>query len=285
MLTIFTIPKPFRNDINIIQRNAILSWKKLLPECEIILFGDEEGVNKTAKEFGILDIPEIKKSEYGTPVLNSIFNLTQKIAKNQILVYLNSDIILMSDFMSAIKTIKEPIFLMVGRRWDLDIREKINFNNTDWEEKLKKHVIEKGKLHGFSGVDYFVFPRDLPHNLPPFIVGRPGSDNWLIYRVRSLKIPVIDATEVTTVIHQNHESSHLRVKKDHLKKKEAEINLKLAGGLTEMATLRDANWILTPEGLKKPSFPRIIFAKLSLFRPWRLLLAVKRKIQRLKNAK
>lgn len=278
MLTIFTIPKAFKNNISIIQRNAILSWKKLRPESEIILFGDDEGVAETAKEFNVLHISNIEKSEFGTPILSSAFNIAQRRAQNNILVYVNSDIILTSDFMSAVRIIKKPLFLMVGRRWNLDIQEKINFNDADWEKKLKKNVTGEGKLHGFSGVDYFVFPRNLPHNLPPFIVGRPGWDNWLIYHILSLKIPVIDATKVTTVIHQNHESSHLRVKKDRLKTEEAQVNLKLAGGLSRMATIRDVNLILTPEGLKSPSFPRIIFAKLSLFWPLRLLLALKRKI-------
>ena len=53
MITIFTIPKPFKGHINTIQRNAIQSWMQLKPECEIILFGDDYGVSDIAKEFGL----------------------------------------------------------------------------------------------------------------------------------------------------------------------------------------------------------------------------------------
>ena len=42
MLTIFSTPKPFRGHIGVIQRNAIESWKRIHPDVEIILFGDEE---------------------------------------------------------------------------------------------------------------------------------------------------------------------------------------------------------------------------------------------------
>lgn len=282
MLTLFAIPKPFFGPINVIQRNAIQSWLHLSPKCEVILFGDDEGVGETAKELGVLHIPGVEKNEYGTPLLSSAFNLAQKLAKNNILVYLNSDIILMSEFILAIQKIKRTMFLMTGRRWDLDIREEINFNEADWENKLKERTAKSGKLHGFSGIDYFVFPRNLPHNLPSFAVGRVGWDNWLIYHIRSLKIPMIDTSEVITVVHQNHDYSHSPFgEKTRVEGPEVKKSAELGGGLSCRSTLRDADWILTSEGLKKPKFPRRIFSTLSLFYPWRLLLAIKRRLQNL----
>lgn len=282
MLTLFSVPKPFRGHINIIQRNAIQSWLKLSPKCEVILFGDDEGVVKTAEEFGILHIPEIEKNEFGTPLLNSAFNLTQKLAKNEILVYINADNILMSDFISAIKKIKKPLFLMSGRRWDSDVKEEINFDNSEWEKEILKEVKKGGKLHPPSGMDYCIFTRSLHLNFPPFAVGRPGWDNWLIYHIRSLKIPVIDATEAITVVHQTHDYFHsIYGEKDRVGGPESKKSLKLAGGFSNMMTLRDADWVLTPEGLKRPSFPGRFFSTMSRFYLWRLILAVKRKLQSL----
>ena len=286
MLTIFTIPKPFKNPhIITIQRNAIQSWLKFSPKCEIILFGDDEGIAEAAAEFGILHIPKIEKSELGIPLLSSAFNLAQKLAKNEILLYLNADIILMSDLISAIQQIKEPLFLMSGQRWDVDINEEIDFNNPDWEGKLREKIKKAGKLHGPTGMDYCLFPRNLLEilQMPAFVVGRPGWDNWLIYRVRSLKIPIIDATKAITVIHQNHDYSHSKygnLKKRKVMGPETQKNLKLAGGFVNMCTLRDADWILTTQGLSRPKFPRRIFSFLTLFYPWRLLLSIKRRLQR-----
>ncbi len=280
MLTIFTIPKSFSGRINIIQRNAILSWTMLRPKCEIILFGDEEGVAETAKEFTIRHVSEIKKNEFSTPLLDSAFNLAQELATNNIMVYVNADIILMSDFIPAIQSVKKPLFLLSGRRWDLDIKEEIKFDEADWEDELGNLVAKEGKPHGFSGIDYFVFPRNLQHDLPSFAVGRPGWDNWLIYRIRSLGIPVIDATIAISVVHQNHDYSHcLGGKRD--KGPEAQKNFELAGGFSNMLSLRDADRVLTKNGLKKPGFPRQIFVKFSLFYPWRLALSIKRKLQQL----
>jgi hypothetical protein len=102
-------------------------------------------------------------------------------------------------------------------------------------------------------------------------------DSWLIFKARSLKIPVIDTTEVVTILHQNH--SYPR-KKTTFYPIEKERNLKLAGGFSKMATARDADWILTKRGLERPPFPRRIFAELTLFRPWGYLMGIKRQIQK-----
>lgn len=282
MITFFTLPKPFRGHISVIQRNAIQSWKAISLKCEIILLGKEEGIVEVAKEFSVLHIPNIEKNKLGTPLLDSAFKEAQKKAKNNILVYINTDIILMSDFIPTVQKIEKPLFLMGGRRWDLDIKEEIKFKHSNWEEKLRKKIQKEGKLHGFSGIDYLVFPRNLPHNLRAFAVGRPGWDNWLIYHIRSLKIPVIDASQTITVVHQNHGYSHSPWgKKKRVEGPEYQKNLQLAGGFSNLLTLKQADWLLTPEGLKRPPFPRRIFAELSLFYPWRLILGIKRKVQNL----
>ncbi|UZE93498.1 MAG: hypothetical protein IB617_01545 [Candidatus Nealsonbacteria bacterium] len=133
MLTIFAIPKPFEKEFNIIQRNAIKSWILLEPRPEIILFGDEKGTADIAKEFNVKHFPKIARNEFGTPIVSDIFKKAQKIARNNILVYVNADIILMKDFIRAVEKIKdEEKFLMVGQRWDVDIKEKINFKNLNW---------------------------------------------------------------------------------------------------------------------------------------------------------
>jgi len=102
MITFFTIPKPFEGHIGVIQRNALRSWRKLNPECEIIIFGDELGISEVAEEVGAVRIPEIRKNEYGTPYLDGIFSQVQGMAKNDIICYSNADIIFLKDFPEGI---------------------------------------------------------------------------------------------------------------------------------------------------------------------------------------
>lgn len=263
MLTIFTIPKPFRGHIGIIQRNAIQSWLRLRPACEIILLGDDEGTAEVASEFGIQHIPDVARNEYGTPLLNSLFEVAQRSASHNLMAYVNADIILMSDFLKAVSQVRLDRFLLAGQRWDLDVTELLDFNNPEWESHLWSAVSDCGSLHSYTGVDYYVFSRGLWDKIPPFAIGRTAYDNWLIYKARLLGVPVIDATQVITSIHQNHERTYssLGLQSPHGENNltmgvESKRNLELAGGSSHIFTLKDANWILTAHGLKRQKMTR-----------------------------
>lgn len=147
MLTIFTTPKPFRGHEAIIQRNAIKSWTLLYPDCEIILFGDDEGAAEVAKNFGIRHEPKVLRNEYGTKLLNYIFDQAREIAQHDLLCYVNCDSILMNDFIQAVQHVyrwREP-FLIIGKRWDIDISELWDFSESDWEQRLRTLAFQEGK--------------------------------------------------------------------------------------------------------------------------------------------
>lgn len=279
MLTIFTIPKRFHGLNNIIQRNAIQSWLSLRPKCEIILFGDDEGVADTALEFGVKHQPCIRRNGFGTPLLDSAFSSAQAFAKNDILVYANSDVMFFDDIVTALEKLELPSFLISGRRWDLDLSEELVFSDVSWAANVRAMARAKGKLHGYSGKDYFIFKRHTVKMLP-FAVGRPGWDDWLVYNFRMRNIPVINATEAITVIHQNHDYSHSAFGvKDQVVGPERAINVRIAGGLANMMTLKDANWVLDSEGLKRPKINQFLRSIVSRFHLWRYLLGVIRKVQ------
>ena len=104
-VTIFTTPKLFRGHFGTIQTNAIRSWLSLRPACEVILFGNDEGIADVAAELGVQHIPEVECNEYGTPLFSSIFSVAQNIASNQIMCFVSADIILMSDFLPAVQSV------------------------------------------------------------------------------------------------------------------------------------------------------------------------------------
>ena len=91
MMTIFTVPRPFKGEFDIIQRNGIKSWTLLEPKCEIILFGNEEGAAKAATELGVKHIAELEINEFGTPMLEDMLAKAKKFASNGILVPFQPD--------------------------------------------------------------------------------------------------------------------------------------------------------------------------------------------------
>ena len=252
MLTIFAVPKPFQPQIKTIQTNAIKSWLQLRPACEIILLGNEAGTAEIASELAIRHIPEIDRNEYGTPLINSIFNIAQNTASHQIMCYVNADIILLSDLLPAVQRVHEERFLIVGQRWDIELNEAVDFGDAQWESRLRTRLAERGKLHPASGSDYFVFPRGLYTDIPSFALGRPAWDNWMIYRARSLRVPVIDATKAITAVHQNHDYSHVPLgKAGAFEGPEAQRNQNLLGGWEYSLCPKHATRLLTPRGLRR----------------------------------
>ena len=62
MLTFFSTPKPFVGHIDVIQRNALRSWRQIHPDIEILLFGDDAGAasgltGADPAAFGVPDMP------------------------------------------------------------------------------------------------------------------------------------------------------------------------------------------------------------------------------------
>lgn len=253
MLTIFSIPKPFVGHTGIIQRNAIQSWLRLDPPCEIFLCGDDQGVRNIAVEFNVHYLPKIKKNEFGTPLLNSAFSLAQQAASMPLLCYVNADIIILNSVMEAVKLVFFPRFLLIGQRWNLDVENPIDFTKSFWDEDLRKKMAAKGKLQPRFGSDYFIFPQNIEWNLPDFAVGRPGWDNWLIYRARALHVPVVDATGAGIVIHQNHNYAHIPGGMDSksFEGPEAVKNRTLMGKEDTSFNVGDATHLVTTAGVRK----------------------------------
>jgi hypothetical protein len=257
MLTIFSVAKPFRGEFATIQRNAITSWANLRPACQVILFGNEEGLAEVAAETGATHIPELERNEFGTPLVSSIFSQAKKHARFARLCYVNADILLLNDFLPAVREIHawNSRSLIVGRRWDLDISETLRWE-TGWEDLLRARLRTAGKLHPHSGIDYFVFQRELWGDIPPLAIGRGFWDNWLLFRARMLKVPVVDATKCLTAVHQNHDYSH---HPDGVAGvcagAETQRNYALGGGLRHACTLRDATHRLTSSGVSRRLVP------------------------------
>lgn len=274
MITIFSIPKPFLGHIGMIQRNAIASWTRL-PGCEVVLFGEEEGMEAAAAELGVEHVKEVSRNEAGTPLLSDVFDRARQRSSLPLVAYVNADIILTQSFLAAARAARAGTsreFLMVGQRWDLDVPTGVRLDG-DWEAELRERVHKSGKLHGKAGIDYFVFPKEFSVMLPPFAVGRPGWDSWMIYRTRTLGIPLIDATAEAFVVHQNHPPAYKSFGS------EARRNAELAGGVFNMGTIRNANMRITGGRLCSYPFAESVKRALLFSPPVRLLLGAKRTLQ------
>ena len=254
MLTFYTTGKPFIGHSGIIQRNALKSWALVHPDVEIILFGDDEGAAQVARELGVRHEPHVERNEHGTKRLDFMFARARAIARHDVLCYINCDIILMDDFCRAVELVrsKRDQFLMVGRRWDVDLSQSYDFSNPDWQLQLRDLARRKGRQRTPDWIDYFVFSRGLyGDDIPSFVIGRVFWDNWLLWKARQSEKTVVDASRMVVAVHQNHDYGyHPQGYSGVWFGNESGQNYKLAGGWNHLRTIADANEVLHGVGLR-----------------------------------
>ena len=258
-LTVFTTPKPFTDPhIATIQRNAIQSWQRLGPEVEVLLVGEEDGLAQVAAEYGLRHLPQVARNQAGTPLVSSIFELARQASQSPLLVYTNADILLLPDLVQAARQLSTQVeeFLLIGQRWDLDVRQLLDFSN-GWEQRLREEIRTRGRLHAPAGSDYFVFPRHLFTEMPAFAIGRAGWDNWMIYHARQQGWPVVDGTASIMIVHQDHDYSHLPGGKPHYDLDESRQNEVLAGGSANLYMVLDSDKQFV-NGLLRPPRPGVV---------------------------
>ena len=256
LITLFSAPKPFTDPhIATIQRNAIRSWA-LLPDVEVLLIGDEDGVAEAAEELGVKHLPDVKCSKSGTPLISSMFHLARESSNSDLLCIINADMILMPDFVEVARRsrFKRDKFVLLSQRWDLDVTQSIEFRE-GWQDRLRSSVLGQNNLHRPAGSDFFLFPRTCYTNVPDFAIGRAGWDNWMIYKACQEKWSVIDCTPSMMIVHQNHDYRHLPGGKSHYTHPETDENIRLAGGPAAVRyTILDATHRLMDGKLVRPAF-------------------------------
>lgn len=244
MLTVFAVPKAFVGSTAEIQTRAVLSWTALHPEVQVVLVGDEPGVAEVAARAGAEHLPTVDQTCAGTPRVNSAFAQVAALANHSLLCYVNADVLLGADLVAAVERVAlvEPRFLLVGQTLDVD-----GGLLPDGDEERRRAALEHGSPRGAAALDWFVFPKGHLEPIPPFVVGRAGWDNWLVWRARQ-RGPVIDATDAVVAIHQAHGYGHVAGGKEGAYYgPEAVSNLRLAGSSRRIYTLHDASHRLTAD--------------------------------------
>jgi hypothetical protein len=253
MLTLFSTPKAFRGHIAVIQRNALESWKRLHADVEVILFGVDKGTAEICGELGLRHVADTSRSRLGANRVDAMFARAQEMSRHELLCYANCDIVLTREFTEALGKVQgwRKEFLMVGRRWDTEVTEALDFSRTDWEEKITAWARSEGYHRFFHNIDYFAFSRGLYREIPALVVGRVYWDHWMIWKALTEKAAVVDASEVVCAVHQNHDYGHVPEGwKSVAGDEDARRNFALAGGRAHLRTIEDATYRLTARGVR-----------------------------------
>jgi hypothetical protein len=151
---------------------------------------------------------------------------------------------------------------MVGRRWDVDITEPLDFSADDWQQRIRERAFREGFQRLYYNIDYFVFPRGFYREIPHLAIGHRWIDHWIVWNASASGASVVDATDVVCAVHQNHERGQFPGgEMEWWSGERAQRNFQLAGGWAHLHTIEDASFRLTPEGIQANHSYRLAPAK------------------------
>lgn len=219
------------------QTNALESWARL--GCEVILLGRDVGMAEIAARFGFRHILGVEY-KWGVPLVSSLFGVGEKHATNEIVVYVNADIILTPELTPAIEMVSSRFdqFLMGSKRYDLNKSPGCIDFSGNWQNPLRK----MGKWTRPDTSDFHVFRKGFAKRIcmKPFLAESKRWDTWMMDVVLVEKMPLIDSTKFVWSYHPKHAGRKLD-------KKKIRWNEKLAKDRGR-TMLWHAGWYLTESG-------------------------------------
>lgn len=211
-LEIFSAPKPFVGTDRDVNLRAIRSWLRLSPRPKITLLGHDVGYSQVANQYGLHIRRDVDKTFLGVPLFNSMFHIANQ-SNATVAVIMNGDIVLLQDFVHAIKRVitRFQHFLMISARYDLEsVPEEAQEGSDNYNKVMREYALRKGVLHTYGGMDLWAWNPDGPKlfngEMPHFIFGRGKYDNWLTHEtIVAGRRHVIDASEAVMSIHIRHD--------------------------------------------------------------------------------
>lgn len=243
MLTLYAVMKGFEGEYAHIQENAVQSWRWAFPDEQFLFFGDDEaGVVDMARTYGATALA-MERTEGGAPLLPDIVEQAAAFAREDVLLFVNADIILEPQFAQAARTVAGAFgqFLLTARRRCAAVDGPLDFTE-DWHRRLV--TSDRGWYDGrIDALDLFLYRGGWMGEVPQFGIGRMAWDNWIATKARQSRVPFVDASPFTRALHQDH------ARHDPDKEPEIEENRTLFRSLVKRAaTLFDATHHLDEQG-------------------------------------
>lgn len=208
-VVIFSTFKPFIKDFIVEQTNALHSWKNLRCKPKIVIIGNDLGVENICKKEKVINHKEVKKNEYGTPLVQDIFENGWKYAnENDICIFVNGDIILTNSLCDGLeKFVKEYPnynklnYLITSIRYDWYNFKQIDFANPNWESHINQDM--KGEYSPPSAIDIFIHRKGTINFIPDYSgIAKMSYDSLIMAHANKHFDVTINATKIIKIYHQ-----------------------------------------------------------------------------------
>ena len=194
------------------QRHALQSWLNLSPPANVVLVGNEPGLQRLANEFPgrVVVEREVDTNFLGEPLFNSLMTRARR-ANTKYVMLTTSDLIFLNNLWSSVSSLDSAFsdWLMTGGRWTPPLNLTVGTDSanarTHWLDRLSSTEIEAairkdGRLHTLGGVGWFLWnstPLKLhTATMPPFAWGHGEYESWFIREASDSGLrAVVDASE------------------------------------------------------------------------------------------
>lgn len=228
--------KKFKPPYDMIQHSTMYSWKA--NKIEVVVPDNEVGLKDACQGYpNIKFVSDVKRArEIGfsnqSPIVKDMIARALPLINTPMVALINSDIIILPDFVKKIDKILKKYgydIYMVGTRYDIKLNTSISS-----EESYQQVLNEDRKIFDEStSSDIFIASkftwRKIIHEMPEFILGRYGFDNWLHTIAEIKRYRKFNCTNALTILHCEHDHKHIKIQEKIPKQNapSSQYNLKL----------------------------------------------------------
>ena len=212
LLTLFTTMKD-RKCRDGIHNRTLTNWATLMPKLSPLLYIPQHEWNTSRWKDNALNrgwrVQNISRLRKKIPILSDMFKQTLRECKTPFVGFANADILFDE---SIIRTLEYLIQVIDVDNWTILITGKRrNVNMTKYDlgsgnnlTKISLMTQEVDFFHG-KAQDYFIISRKgLPWTeIPDFVIGRNGYDNWLLVMAQKWNVMAIDVSLTLVALHQS----------------------------------------------------------------------------------
>jgi hypothetical protein len=200
-ITFISVPRPTVDRMAYLySKLAIGSWLSVSPCSNVLLFINRSGFGPLADEIDDLYGPgrviyrgSIKHDFADIPYIDEWFQKGIQYSPTNFVCFINSDILVSGNWLTRAKQVfrimaHRPI-LVIDQRMDFTLNlthfDNLKFGGNSLLQQID--VMVKNSPHSIyqpTGIDMYLFRIDClrlePKRIPPFMMGRPLWDNWLV---------------------------------------------------------------------------------------------------------
>ena len=208
LLLLFTTFRPSLTKSSIYE-NTLRNWAQLRPAVQPLMFYDKSlpaHWKELLKKLGWALLPVPKYNSHDLPILRYMFETATDSFPALHYGYSNGDILYDESLVLTLESLyRHPVvedFLMVGRRINYNFAtNELTHSFTD----VRKYTIkDSARIFIKDAQDYFITTKHafVWDDLPNFVIGRVGYDNWLVSYAMTNGPLLIDATNTVLCLHQ-----------------------------------------------------------------------------------